>query len=587
MKQTHLLLLLTIHTATIVSQATAQIKDPAVTSAKLPDGYFELLETGIKRIEKKMAAYPQPTLLLLEEGEPFGHFPHAILLPAVLYSKSHPSNKHFGDTSLVGLANRVGDLLVTEYEKGNYTSRHDSDWDTYMWLEAYRLLQKKLGSERKLRWQKALMGNLELLEPLLIKYQDYPWYNAPFITTSPNHYAIYASTLLVGGHVFNKPNWIKLANKVLHRFCIEEQTADGYWGEHSQAGPTTGYDYVTLTQIALYWEYSKDPEALKALRRSTNFHKYFTYPDGTPVETINDRNRYWGVSMWGHFGFSHFEDGRRYAEFLTSFFSKAGDTLSYGGDMQSLGRIAQNVMYYHEGISGSIPQQQKDYAFQMKIPAGIRKSGPWVVTYSGIIAPPVTLNNFFLDRQGNLSVFNEKMGLIITGANSKRQPELATFTETIGTDSIHMPVSSRLQMNENMDKLTLAYNVFFASMEFPKPSEKKMLFDVVIYYKWGEAVSNFNLQLMLKSGQEIMTGSGKKYILGTNKIELGDEELKGSIQHNGWTFHFLPGFHLTWPVFPFNPYKDAPETDLFRAIGRLSLPIHTKDEHLTFSIEVE
>ena len=47
-------------------------------------------------------------------------------------------------------------------------------------------------------------------------------------------------------------------NKVLHRFCVEEQTADGYWGEHSQAGPTTGYDYLTVTQIALYWEYSKD-----------------------------------------------------------------------------------------------------------------------------------------------------------------------------------------------------------------------------------------------------------------------------------------------------------------------------------------
>ncbi len=28
-------------------------------------------------------------------------------------------------------------------------------------------------------------------------------------------------------------------------------------------------------------------------------------PDGTPVEAINDRNRYRGVSMSGHFGFSN------------------------------------------------------------------------------------------------------------------------------------------------------------------------------------------------------------------------------------------------------------------------------------------
>ena len=137
---------------------------------------------------------------------------------------------------------------------------------------------------------------------------------------------------------------MKLSTKVLHRFCVKEQTVDGYWGEHSQEGPTTGYDYLTVTQIALYWEYSKDPEAIKALRRSTDFHKYFTYPDGTPVETINDRNRHWGVSMWGHFGFSHFPDGRRYAAFLTSFSPYGGDTKSYGGDMQSLGRIAR--MHY-------------------------------------------------------------------------------------------------------------------------------------------------------------------------------------------------------------------------------------------------
>jgi hypothetical protein len=34
---------------------------------------------------------------------------------------------------------------------------------------------------------------------------------------------------------------------------------------------------------------------------------------------------------------------------------------------------------------------------------------------------------FLLDLQSHLSIFHERLGLIITGANSKRQPELATF----------------------------------------------------------------------------------------------------------------------------------------------------------------
>jgi hypothetical protein len=57
-----------------------------------------------------------------------------------------------------------------------------------------------------------------------------------------------------------------------------------------------------------------------APRRATDFHKHFTFLDGTPVDVINDRNRHWGVSAWGQFAFTHFPDGRGYAAFLTRFF---------------------------------------------------------------------------------------------------------------------------------------------------------------------------------------------------------------------------------------------------------------------------
>jgi len=583
MKQKILIAALAIISATY--QSNAQSQNPTVV--ELPLRYFQLLEAGITRVEKRLADEKNVTLASLESQPGWTHFPNAILMPAVLYTKSHALNKRYGDASLLQLAENIGDLLVTEYDKGNYTARGDNDWDTYMWLEAYRVLETKLGEERRLRWQKVLVKELELLEPRLALCQDYPMYNAPYITTSPNHYSIYASTLLVGGHVFNKPGWVKLARKVLRRFCVEEQTPDGYWGEHSKEGPTTGYDYLTVTQIALYWEYSKDPEAIKALRRSTDFHQYFTYPDGTPVETINDRNRYWGVSMWGHFGFSHFPDGRRYAAFLASFSPYGGDTKSYGGDMQSLGRIAQDALYYHEGKTSPIPQDQPNYMHAMKVKAGIRKTGPWVVSLSGIIAPPVSLNTFFLDRQSNLSIFNEKKGLIISGANSKHQPELATFTEVIGSDSIHMPVSSRLDMGEKSDRLAIAYNTYFAILEVPKPSEKQLKFHFTTTYKWGDATSGMTLQLVLKPGEMLETGTGKKVMIGTDKIELGDDDLGGMIKQNGWTLHLPPGMHLSWPIYTYNPYKGKPETDLIHAVGALHITLKPESQEFPFLVEVE
>ena len=100
------------------------------------------------------------------------------------------------------------------------------------------------------------------------------------------------------------------------------------------------------------WELTRDPAALKALRRATTFHENFTWPDGTPVETVNDRNRHWGVSAWSQFAFSNFPDGRRYAEFLASFFRPEKMT------MESLGRLAQDALYFHEGAKEPIPQDQ-------------------------------------------------------------------------------------------------------------------------------------------------------------------------------------------------------------------------------------
>ena len=226
--------------------------------------------------------------------------------------------------------------------------------------------------------------------------------------------------------MFGNKEWEQLGAKILKRLATVEQTPDGYWGEHSRNGPTTGYDHLTLTGVALYWEYTKDPAALDALRRSTDFHKYFTYPDGTPVEVINDRNRHWDVSAWGQFAFSHFPDGRGYAEFLAGFFDP--DTIAHRDHWAGSRRmrsITTKVPYRNRRMS------QERFVHRMGVPAGIRKTGPWVVCLSGIVATPAINNRFYLDRQGNLSIFHEKLGMIITGANSKRQPELATFSEKL------------------------------------------------------------------------------------------------------------------------------------------------------------
>ncbi|MCC7496903.1 MAG: hypothetical protein IT160_04950 [Bryobacterales bacterium] len=555
----------------------------------LPDAYFGLMKAWSAQIRQRLDGEPPPTLQKLEAAPGARHFPYAILAPAVLYARQHPANSSYHDRSMLELALRIGDLLATEDEHGTFEPRLDSDWDNYVWMEAYRLLKPELGVEREGRWRKAIVRNIALFEEDARARIDFPWYNSPYIGTSPNHYALWAASFYVGGRAFERPDWEQLGARILKRFATLEQTADGYWGEHSRQGPTIGYNHLTLSAVALYAEYSRDPAAEQALRRATTFHENFTYLDGNPMEIVNNRNRYWHVSAWGQFAFSHFADGRRYAEFLTRRFQP--------GELQYdiAGRVAQDALYYRDGPTAPIPQDQENYSYRMQIPAGVRKTGPWQVALSGIVETQAINSQFYLDRQSAVSVYHRETGLIVSGANSKRQPELATFTEQYKDTTIHMPVSSRLQMSDNEDRLSLAFANYFADLFVPKPSPEAVTLRFVTTRKGKPHLAMLNLQLCLKPGEILETGAGKKIEVGTGPIELTPEQIGGWIRHHGWTIKVDPAAKLIWPVYPFNPYANAPETGIHNAVARLTTPlvfdtvgkyVHPNEQEIRFTISV-
>lgn len=547
-----------------VSGSTAST--PART--KLPDRYFQLMEAEARLIENQLATEASADLKTLEGRPWWRHFPAAVLITAVLYAKEHAANPRFRDPKMLALALRIGDLLAAENERGNFTARQDHHRDTYMWLETYRLLERELGGERRTRWRRELQKNVAALAARTAQLKDRPAYQSPFIGTSPNHYALWASSVYLAGRMFGEREWETLAATILHRFAAQEQFADGYWGEHARAGPTAGYDYLTFAGVALYWEHSRDPAALQALRRGTDFHKYFTYPDGHPVELTDDRRRHVYISPWGHFGFSNFSDGRRYAEFLTSFYREHEISLEH------VGRVAQNALYYHEGPTEPIPGDAPRYWRQLSVPAGIRKSGPWVVALSGLISTQAATNQYYLDRQGSLSIFHEKLGPVITGANSKRQPELATFQEKIDGRIFHLPTSSALQMSDERDRLSLAYNSFFSDLEVLPLSHDEVAFRFRVTPTRRPEEAQLALQLCLRTGLVLESGGGRRVTLGAERVVLEPPDLGGWIRHNGWTLKISdPAARLIWPVYPYNPYAAGPETDLQYAVGTLTIPL--------------
>jgi hypothetical protein len=587
------------------------------STGELPGWYFRLLEAGAAQVEQQLSAQPAADLKMLEaRSDGWRLFPHTILVAAVLYGKQDPANHRYHDPRMLALALNIGDLLAGESERGTFQERLNSDRDAYMWLEAYRILEPHLGEERRARWRRELERNITELAADSAERIDFPGFQSPFIGTSPNHLSLWASTVYLAGRMFGNQEWESIGARVMHRFAVEEQSADGFWGEHERSLPTPGYDYTSYTGVALYYEHSHDPAALQGLRRGLDFHKYFTYPDGTVPGVLDDRNRYTVVAGWntpgfvtwsddnpppagndesaskGQFGFTNFPDGRRYAEFLTSFF-RAGE-VAY----EDLGRLAQDALYYHTGPKAAIPQDESAYVRRLSIPAAIRKTGPWVVCLSGLISTQAVNNQYYLDRQGHLELFHERVGLIITGANSKRQPELATFSEKLLGQVFQMPMSSGLEMGGDKDRLSLAYNTFFSDLYVPKPSGAGLRFHFSITGRGRPAEDpRLTLQLCLKRGETLETGTGRKILLGRERVQLGPEDLRGSIHHHGWTMRCDATARLEWPVYPYDPYTGVPEKSLDHAVGALSVPlllnarpghsVRPNEHDISFVVEVE
>src|SRR6267143_5443772 len=146
----------------------------AVAGTNLPGHYFELLNTGVARIEKRLTAEPGADLAALESTAGWKHFPSAILVASVLYTQPHPANPRRGDAKLLSLAQQIGDLLASEHAQGRYTTRLDHHRDTYMWLEAYRLLERELSEERRARWRPALLDLVNKLAADVAEKEAYP-----------------------------------------------------------------------------------------------------------------------------------------------------------------------------------------------------------------------------------------------------------------------------------------------------------------------------------------------------------------------------------------------------------------------------
>ena len=478
---------------------------------------------------------------------------------AVAYATNTPGNHFHKDKGLLEVITKAGDCLIAHADsKGQwvFTKKDGSTWgNTWMpwvysrWIRTFALVGEDMPADRRKTWAKALT-------------LGYTGIAASQFNTLHNISTHHAMGLYIASKVFNRPEWSDKAGDYMTRI-VTEQAEGGYWSEGG--GPVVKYNYVYVEAIGIYYAISGDKWVLPALERAAEFHRRFTYPSGECVETIDQRNPYDSGIHTGNVGFTFTPAGRAYLK---------AQWAAVGLDNLSADQIAPLIQYGQEGPIAPPPASQAADVFVLRDKgqdkAAILRQGPWFVCLSAYTSPIAT-SRWHQDRQNMMSVFHDKVGLVIGGGNTKLQPAWSSFT--VGDESAlrHKPADTNPSFLPPPGKL---FHVPSAAKLLPEPRcGLEMTYDketcriqvqprddrTLVCTLSATAVSGLpvaaHLTLWPHLKQTVETGGGQRFELGVSPVTLSADQVGGSVAHAGWRLTVPKTATLTWPALPHNPYR--------------------------------
>jgi hypothetical protein len=362
---------------------------------------------------------------------------------------------------------------------------------------------------------------------------------------------------------------------------------DGYWEEHGDllrtGGPTLSYNYLTHCGASLMYEWTGEQVFLDAIRKSTEFHGNFCYPDATFVELLDERVRhdlFATPRVWGLFGFTHWAPGRGMARVHFANWLKSESEKTKSPEL--LARHCENAMYWHAGAEEQAPFQKREREARMTLAGGIFSKDGWSVALSAMPAinpedPAYRDNPFGLDRQKLFSVWHEKAGLVVDGSMAKGQPENSTFWAgaTYATD--YYPSAGTVGSEGGAGGWWVAkaaYKSFFgeARVRAVSGSELEVALKVDPAGNRGPFTVGFTLtrlgeRVVGLNGRELGVSEGEKW-------SATSEELGGGFVHGKLTVKLPAGTRVWWPFQPFNSYaasrESKPEAWQVRVEGTLT-----------------
>ena len=481
---------------------------------------------------------------------------------AAAWSWQDAANPYHNSREVLDTVMAAGDALIADAdERGRWEFRKKDGstwgkifmpWTYSRWLRAYLLIRGGMPPERREKWEKALRLGFTGIAAQIGRGRTYD-----------NIYAHHAMALYYAGQAFDNPAWRELAARCLHN-VIRGQNPAGYWAEN--VGPVVAYSHVYLEALALYYTASHDQAALDALRKAVIFHTWFTYPDGSNVETVDDRNPYHGGGGGvPNLAFTLTPEGR-------TFFVRRLRQMKRPIDADSAATL---LLAGEEGPT--LPRDPLDGNFDYilgKNEAAVRRRGPWFLVLSAYTAPPATdaSRRWWMDRQNLVSVYHDKTGLILGGGNSKLQPYWSTFT--IGDTSRfhfmpavdgkepdflpppglrHIPTGAKLVVNKKEFGLDLDYGGQRVAVRL------KVLGPNRLEYKWSavkvtEKPLVAHATIYPRYGEKMTAASGRSEEIGETAFRWPAGAAGAWLEHAGFRLFVPRDAVVHGPETPWNPY---------------------------------
>ncbi|MEN6625197.1 MAG: hypothetical protein ABFD69_03100 [Candidatus Sumerlaeia bacterium] len=500
---------------------------------------------------------------------------------AVAYAT--PGTKCHKDPQLLEAIMRVGDVFVDNQDAngkwrfdkkdGSYWGQAYLAWPLARWVRAYGLVQNDMPPDRRERWERSLA-------------KAYAGVAKGGFGSYHMSSASHALGLYLAGDALGRPEWKAQAADYMRRLA-EAQSEAGYWSEHS--GPVVHYGFVFIDALGTYYALSRDEAVLPALRNAAVFQSNFTYPDGTNIETVDERPLDRDTVDPGNVGLTFTPEGR-------AFLDRQWETRKWKIDPDIMASL---VLY---GEEGEMARPAAHHGFVLHDKGEPRaltmRKGPWFVAMSGYTAP-LSDSRWVQDRQSFVSIWNESAGLIAGGGNTKLQPAWSSFT--VGDCSLlkhapgdekpdfkprsglyHVPAEAKL-VGWKEPRLELVYGPVACRIDIQ--ARRSHVDYIVSASGQTDLPVQAHLTLLPRMGAPIATAGGFSGVTGKDPVDLDAAAVGGWIQYNGMKMVLPEGTELHWPALPHNPFVKNGHAGPEEGRIELRIPLKPNGESKTVRIE--